>query len=175
MSENNLIITPKTKVFDLLETYPQLEEKLIGLAPAFQRLKNPVLRKTIARISTLQQVAAIGNLKIDELINLLRKEVGQENFTEKNFSGPALNYLKPEWFNKEKVSTFLDVRPMLEAGEHPIHQVMADLNTLPNSEIYKMTASFVPVPLIEKASSFGCKHWVEKISENEFDIYFIKN
>ena len=64
---------------------------------------------------------------------------------------------------------------MLEAGEHPVHQVMSDLNQLPTGKIYKMTASFIPVPLIDKASSLGCKHWVENISENEFNIYFMRN
>jgi hypothetical protein len=47
----NLIISPKTKIYELLEAYPQLEETLIALAPPFKKLKNPVLRKTIAKIT----------------------------------------------------------------------------------------------------------------------------
>ena len=59
----NLIITPKTKVLELIETYPELEDILIEIAPAFKKLKNPILRKTVAKIATLQQAAAIGNIK----------------------------------------------------------------------------------------------------------------
>ncbi|WP_143255013.1 DUF1858 domain-containing protein [Alkalitalea saponilacus] len=35
MSNKQLVITPKTKVGELLDTYPQLEEVLIGMSPAF--------------------------------------------------------------------------------------------------------------------------------------------
>lgn len=53
-----LIITPKTKVLQLIETYPQLEELLIEMVPTFEKLKNPVLRRTVAKIATLQQAAS---------------------------------------------------------------------------------------------------------------------
>jgi hypothetical protein len=76
-----LIITPKTKVLELIETYPELEDVLIEYAPAFKNLKNPVLRRTVAKIATLQQAAAIGGVKTEELINRLRKEVGQDLIT----------------------------------------------------------------------------------------------
>jgi len=174
MTEKRLIITPKTKVFDLLEAYPQFEKTLSNLVPALDKLKNPILLNTIGKVTSLQQIALMTKLKVDELINLLRKEIGQESFIAENFSEQVINSSVPEWFNKENVNVFLDVRPMLEAGEHPVHQVMADLNQLPEGNIYKMTASFMPVPLVEKASSLGYKHWIEKISDNEFNIYFIR-
>ena len=33
---NKLLITPKTKIHDLLETYPRLEDELIAAAPPFR-------------------------------------------------------------------------------------------------------------------------------------------
>jgi len=72
-----LLITPKTKIFDLLEAYPELEETLIAVAPAFKKLKNPVLRNTITKVATLTQAAMIGGLKVEELIFKLRTEVDQ--------------------------------------------------------------------------------------------------
>ncbi len=77
MTTGNLIISPKTKVGELLDAYPQLENILLELSPAFAKLKNPILRKTVGRIATLQQAAAVGGLKTDELVNRLRKEAGQ--------------------------------------------------------------------------------------------------
>lgn len=59
-----MIITPKSKLMQVLETYPELEDKLISYIPAFKELKNPILRETIARIATLQQVAVIGKIKV---------------------------------------------------------------------------------------------------------------
>ena len=38
-----LDITPKTKIAGLLKAYPQLEEILVKMSPAFEKLKNPRL------------------------------------------------------------------------------------------------------------------------------------
>ena len=169
---NTLIITPKTKVLELIETYPQLEDVLIEYAPAFKNLKNPVLRRTVAKIATLQQAAAIGGVKTEELINRLRKEVGQEIITGE--AGSQYNYQKPGWFAAEKVVKQFNASEMLAAGEHPVNQVIADLNHLEEGKIYLLLAPFLTAPLIDKATSLGLKHWVDQKSDDEFLIYFFK-
>jgi hypothetical protein len=64
---------------------------------------------------------------------------------------------------------------MLAAGEHPVKQVIADLNHLKIGKIYELKAPFLTAPLIDKAtSSLGLKHWVEQKSDGEFFIYFNK-
>lgn len=171
MENNKLIINPKTKVYDLLEAYPELENLLIEKVPTFEKLKNPVLRKTIARITSLQQAAVIGNIPIDKLINFLRNEVGQTNLQIENEMNYVMN--KPEWFTSEKIAKSLDARPMLEAGEHPVNQVIADLKQLNEGEIYELTTPFLPAPLIDKASSLNFKHWISQEAENRFKIYFV--
>lgn len=167
---NTLIITPKTKVLELIETYPGLEDVLIEYAPAFKNLKNPVLRRTVAKIATLQQAAAIGGVKTEELINRLRKEVGQDLITGE--SGSQYNYQKPGWFAAEKIIKRFNASEMLAAGEHPVNQVIADLNHLEAGKIYELKAPFLTAPLIDKATSLGLKHWVDQRSEEEFYIYF---
>jgi hypothetical protein len=169
---NNLIITPKTKVLELIETYPELEDILIEIAPAFKKLKNPVLRKTVAKIATLQQAASIGGIKTEELINRLRKEVGQENIT--SDAGVQYNYVKPIWFSEEKIAKRFNASEMLAAGEHPVNQVIADLNHLEDGKIYLLIAPFLTAPLIDKATSLSLKHWVDKQGDEEFFIYFSK-
>ena len=169
-ANNNLIITPKTKVLQLIEAYPQLEDVLIGFVPAFKKLKNPLLRKTVARITTLQQAASIGNVNVGDLINKLRNEVGQELITETMDTN--YNTSKPAWFDEQKVKQEFDVREMLAAGEHPVAQVMADLNVLPTDTIYKLIAPFLPAPLIDKATSLQVAHWVNQQEEQLYFIYF---
>jgi hypothetical protein len=165
-----LIITPKTKVLQAIEAYPQLEELLISYVPAFVKLKNPVLRKTVARIATLQQAAAIGNVPVEELINKLRAEIGQDLFTQNE--NQMYNTQQPEWYNESLIAGELDARPMLAAGEHPVNQVIADLKILETGKIYKLTAPFLPAPLIDKASSLNFKHWVTKSDDGTHIIYF---
>ena len=168
--EQKIIITPKTKVLELIENYPQLEEVLIQYAPAFKNLKNPVLRRTVAKIATLQQAAAIGNIKVEELVNRLRKEVGQEFLTTE--SGGGYNYIKPVWFAIDRVTKQLNASEMLAAGEHPVNQVISDLNKLEDGVIYLLIAPFLTAPLIDKASSLGFRHWVNQVNSEEFHIYF---
>jgi hypothetical protein len=169
---NQPAITPKTKVSELLDAYPQLEEVLIGYVPAFEKLKNPVLRKTVARITTLQQAAAVGNVNVEELINRLRNEVGQDLYA--GDSGPGYVTEKPDWFSEDLVVSEFDAAEMLAAGEQPVNQVMADLNSLDEGAIYKVDAPFVPAPLLDKASSLGLAHWIHKTDDEKFTIYFYK-
>ncbi len=77
--EKKLIITPKTKVSELLEAYPELERVLIDIAPTFKKLKNPMLRRTIARVTSLQQAASVGEIPVDVIVNKLRGIVGQDS------------------------------------------------------------------------------------------------
>lgn len=99
MENTKLVISPKTKVLQLIEAYPQLEDILISHVPTFKKLKNPVLRKTVAKIATLQQAASIGNIEVGDLINILRKEVGQ-NLISIDFNN-SFTTSKPEWFDEK--------------------------------------------------------------------------
>lgn len=63
---------------------------------------------------------------------------------------------------------------MLEAGEHPVNIVISDLKGMNEGEIYALTAPFLPAPLIDKASSINCKHFVRQVSNQEFHIFFTK-
>jgi uncharacterized protein (DUF2249 family) len=169
MENKTLIISPKTKVMQLIEAYPQLEDVLIGYVPAFSKLKNPLLRKTVARIATLQQAASIGNVPVGDLINHLRKQIGQELFAGEEGSG--FNTSKPDWFSEDLVSMEFDAREMLAAGEQPVNQVISDLKKLQEGQVYKLTAPFLPAPLIDKASSLGISHWV-RYEQNELVVVF---
>ena len=126
--ENKLIISPKTKVLQLIETYPELEDVLIEFVPAFKKLKNPLLRKTVAKIATLQQASAIGNVKIEELINTLRKAVGEDLISIED--NENYNTIKPEWFEERKILHSIDIREMLNRGEQPVNQVITELRPL---------------------------------------------
>ena len=172
MNEEKLIISPKTKISQLIEVYPQLEDILIDYLPAFKKLKNPSLRKTVAKVATLQQAASIGKVKVENLINHLRKEVGQDIIS--SVSENKYNTIKPKWFNPDLIAEEFDARDMLAAGEHPVNQVISDLKKLETGKIYKLIAPFLPAPLIDKASSLNFDNWISEEETNIFHVYFIK-
>jgi hypothetical protein len=171
---DNLIITPKTKIFDLLEAYPDLEETLIAQAPPFSKLRNPLLRKTIGKVTTLSQAAAVGGLKVEELINTLRKQAGQSELSDFDPDQKIYITRKPKWFSERRVSHTLDVRDMLHQGEQPVHEVLSSVKKLKKKEILEVIAPFLPAPLIDKASGLGYLYWINEVAEEEIHVYFTK-
>ncbi|MFV0391572.1 MAG: DUF1858 domain-containing protein [Paludibacteraceae bacterium] len=171
--KEELIITPKTKIWDIIEQYPELEEIIVEFAPAFSKLKNPLLRRTVGKVATLQQAAATGNVNINDLVGVLRKKIGQSGIMEATENN-QYNFLRPEWFTADKVADELDAREMLSRGEHPVNKVMDDLRNLKENDVYKMIVSFLPAPLIDKASALGLRHWVDKQDETLYHVYFSK-
>ncbi|HBC79296.1 MAG TPA: hypothetical protein DEO60_13785 [Bacteroidales bacterium] len=169
-----LIITPKTKIFDLLDSYPELEEILISSAPEFKKLKNPILRKTIARITNISQAATIGGLNVEQLVNRLREKAGQGNIEQLDDTGMKYLTICPEWFKKEAVVSTIDVSEMLNRDEQPVHEVLSAIKRLKENEILEIIAPFIPAPLLDKTLSLNYKHWLDKKAEGEYRIYFSK-
>ena len=166
-----LTITPETRLSALLEAYPQLEEKLLSMSPQFAKLRNPVLRATIAKIATLRQVAEVGDLPLAEVINTLRAAVGQMCG---NYGGPAESDDRPAWFAADKITRRLDARPLLAAGEHPLAQVVSESQQLQPGEIYELTTPFLPAPLIDAVKKKGFAAWSVQEEADLYRSYFCK-
>ncbi len=172
---HQLIITPETKIGTLLDTFPELEKLLIEMAPAFSKLRNPILRKTIAKVANLRQAAEIGNIPLGEMINQLRCAVGQETMGDVSEKKGSVSDGIPEWVSGHHVIETLDARPMLAKGEHPMDLVIAKISELRTGEIYGLITPFKPVPLIETAQKKGIQTWTQKKSDQEFFTYFRLN
>jgi DUF438 domain-containing protein len=68
-------LNPKTKIDDLLKQYPFLLDFLAGLSPQFSKLRSPIMRKTIGKVATVQQVARFGDMPLAELLRNIQTEV----------------------------------------------------------------------------------------------------
>lgn len=169
-----LIITPRTKIHELLEAYPELEDLLISAAPPFKKLKNPVLRRTIARVTSLGQAATIGGLNVEELVNTLREEVGQAGVADLASDENKYNTEQPAWFSADSIKETLDIREMLDEGEQPVHSVLSSLKKLKEGEVLETIAPFVPAPLIDKATGLQYRHWIVENQTEEVMVYFTK-
>jgi len=130
MLSNKIIISPKTRVGELLDTYPGLEPVLMEMSSAFEKLKNPVLRKTVARVATLQQVAAVGGLNVDEMVNRLRKEVGQIAAEAESQDPEYLSVDSPDWFDQAKIVIRFDASPIINSGGSPMNEILNKTNLL---------------------------------------------
>ncbi len=148
-------ITPETKVGALLEAYPELERHLIELAPAFAKLKNPVLRRTVAKVTTLAQAARVAGLNPRELVVKLRDAAGQQGADVApgmaDDASPATN----PWLESLRVVARLDADRLIADGGHPLQAVNARLPSLGEDEAIALVTTFIPAPLIDAVTARG--------------------
>ncbi len=162
-------ITPQTMVIDMLNNYPELEDKLIEISPIFEKLKNPILRKTVAKVATLKQAATIGNVPIADLISQLREAAGLGGIDIKDDT-PAKQE-KPSWVNKDKVKMEYDAFIDLENGIHPAGRVTKEIHDISGDELYLLSTPFVPAPLIQMVEEKGYEVYIDDLGDQMFDTY----
>lgn len=68
-------LTPQTKVYDLLTSYPFLENFLASYNSKFEMLRNRMARATIGRIATLRTAAGIANVDLNTLMHAIAAEI----------------------------------------------------------------------------------------------------
>ncbi len=172
MTKEKFLITPKTKVGTLLETYPELESILMKISPVFQKLKNPILRKTIGKVATLQQAAALGDVSLENIINPLREAVGQDKFEGDADTG---NYFTPEpkWFSANKVTHRFDASPIINRGENPMEEIFSEIKNINKNEIFELTTIFLPAPIIDKLKDRGYKSFSTELDKSTVKTYFL--
>lgn len=166
-------ITPQMKVGQLLDAYPELEDVLIDIAPEFARLRNPVLRKTVARVTSLQQAAQVGGVGLGELVQRLREAAGcadaHVGAGEEAGSGAGPGGAeRPDWVHGVAVVSRDDARADIAAGEHPLPRVMAAVGALQAGQAHLLVTPFLPAPLLDKARALGLQVWTEQAGPQEF-------
>ena len=172
-------ITPETRVGELLDAYPQLEQTLIEIAPAFQRLRNPILRKTVAKVATLEQAAKIGGVSVRELVCRLREAAGQAPEPPSSLNVLQPNSLPkqqplPEWFDESRVRFDVDADSLLAAGQHPVGILRQYSGQLQPGEIVRMRVGFFPAPLVELMRKNGMHVHTEEPHPGRFVVYFCR-
>jgi hypothetical protein len=154
-------ITPDTKVGALLEAYPALEETLVGLAPEFAKLRNPILRRTVAKVATLAQAARIAGLDPRALVLALRRAAGLpdgdlvQQPAGDAVPGPGPREDRQDWIDATRVRVVIDADAMLARGEHPLGAVRAAIATLAPGDLLRLDSSFRPVPLLDALAEDG--------------------
>ena len=174
MTAAKIEITPSTKVNDLLDAYPELEETLIGIAPPFKKLKNPILRKSVAKVATIKHISSVGNVPLNELINKIREAVGQP---ETNDSYEDANYFsnKPDWFSDDKISLSINEEELEDKDKMTLVTMLQEARKVKKGEIIELTTAFLPAPGIDRMKDKGYSVWTVKETDNLIKSYFLKN
>jgi TusA-related sulfurtransferase len=147
-------IGPETRVAELLDEHPEAEEILIGLAPQFKALKNPVLRRTVARVATLEQAAKVGGLQVRDLVMKLREELAVEGGGDVVEIDGVASLEAPDWVSVD-AEVRIDAGALLDAGETPVARASTALAEMESGEVLVLSAPFQPAPLIDSLRTKG--------------------
>jgi uncharacterized protein (DUF2249 family) len=176
-----VVIRPGDRVADVIAGDPRLIEAFIEAAPAFERLRNPAMRRIMARLVTVEQAARIAGIDPTGLVARLNQgstTVHPEPRVEMKDSLPVLN---PEPAQERPAELAdvdparvveLDVRPDLRAGEEPFGKIMAARKGLADDGVLRLRAIFEPVPLYAVFRKQGFHHWTERLAADDWCVWF---
>jgi uncharacterized protein (DUF2249 family) len=177
------VITPSDRVAAVLRTDERLVEVFASAAPALERLRNPAMRRTMARLVTVAQAAKIAGLDPQELVARLNAAAGSgdqavpsadtnEPVEEKKMSAVENDIPAALSGLPAKRLVDLDVREDLRRGEEPFSRIMAAKAALKPGEVLRLRATFDPVPLYHVMGKQGYEHWTEQLGEDDWRVWF---
>ena len=70
-----MVITPQTTIHTLLSEHPFLKDFLVDYNPEFKKLANPVLRRTMGRMATLERAAGMAGIPVEQMEHDIAAEI----------------------------------------------------------------------------------------------------
>ncbi|MGD2086533.1 MAG: DUF438 domain-containing protein [Candidatus Aminicenantes bacterium] len=108
----------KVKINDLLKKYPELLDFLVNKWPTFKKLKNPVLRKTIGKLATISQAAAMASINTATLLTEIAGEIERQTGQRPNIlHGEDMAAVESFKDNAAREETLKDIIRDLHAGK----------------------------------------------------------
>jgi uncharacterized protein (DUF2249 family) len=166
-------ITPDMTVADVIARHPNAIELLAAQHSAFERLRNPLLRKAFSRLVTLRQAAAIAGVDLAGLIEALNGDAGAAlraagalDTAASEPGGP------PPWLDETRVAARLDVRAAQRAGQEPLADILRAVRDLPPGGILALRNTFEPLPLYAVLGRRGFQAWARRLAADDWEIFF---
>ncbi len=170
-------ITADWKISEVLQVHPELLDVLVDTTPAFNKLRNPLLRKVQSRLVTVGQAAGIAGMDTAALVQRLNTAAGIEVAPAESESPADAAHLRPEppWVGAATIARELDVRPFQKRGEEPFSAIMAAIREIPRGQVLLLHNTFEPVPLYDVLRQRGFEHWTRELGENDWEILFFNS
>lgn len=173
-----MVINADTKIAAILKHHDDALETIISISPAFQKLRNPLLRKLMAGRTSISMACKLGGCTVERFLEKLKPlgfEVGElSSKPQKELSmkdnNESREYLKS--LGEERVVR-LDVRAMLAGGTDPLEKIIATIGALKRDQVLLIINSFEPTPLINLLNKKGFSSYVETVNESEIHTWFI--
>ncbi len=157
----------------------RLLEVLVATAPAFEKLKNPLMRRTMASLVTVEQAARIAGIDAAALVARLNGALGDggsepppsrpEPVAPLAPVPPALAATPPA------LLVDVDVREDLRAGREPFGRIMGAVRELGPAHVLRIRAIFEPVPLYGVLAKRGLSHFTEQLAVEDWRVWFFRD
>lgn len=182
-------VTEAMKVKEVLALGDHMLNAFFWLAPAFERLRYPKLRRAMSGRVTVAQAARIGGVPLAEALYVLNLAAGcdreelEAELCALPQSAHQYNETNPDKKPRELIGladndervVFVDV--MSHAAEHrdPMSDIARGLVSLKsNDEVLLIRHPFDPIPLRDMFARRGYSSWAEERRLDDWHIYFFR-
>lgn len=182
-------ITGNTKVKDVLAyDEDKMIRTLMWLAPEFERLQYPKLRRAMAGRVSVSQAARIARVPLTEILYALNLAIGvdeaelaaelrlfqSDDFTYRDTNPP----IKPIEIAKIKDDAhnviFLDLLKYADDRQDPMPAIIKGLVRLKDDGVLLLRHPFDPIPLRDMFARRGFESWAEERKPGTWHIYFFR-
>ncbi len=196
---SQLPVRPDQKISTVLKEHPELLDVFVAQSPAFSRLKNPLMRRTFARMVTVSQAAGVAGVPPANLLIALNGAVGVAldpaelavALGAKDAAvsaptpvlgailggappGPVGSDRPPAWLGQAAVVADLDAREMQHRGEDPFFVIQDTARTVLPGQAFRLRNTFQPFPLYGVLGAKGFAYWVEELGPDDWLITFYR-
>ncbi len=167
-------ITLESKIFDLLNENTNMKDILIDISSKFKKFNKSIIEETLLKENiTLSKMAIVVGMEPVELLNNVRKVVGQEPIKAVYTDVVIKNEEIPKWSKAEVIKT-IDANKLLRNDLSPLVEVLKILEELKGGDLLTITSFFQPQPLIDDLLKMGHSIYVQKVADEDFISYIMK-
>ena len=171
-------VAPSDRVSDVLSRDESLVEVFVRAAPQLAKLRNRSMRRVMARLVTIEDVARMAGVSCDALLNDLNMSLGIAPEASSPASVPpsdgltAVPTVGAAARPTGATEVTLDVRDDLRAGREPFSTIMAAVATLPTGDVLHLRTIFEPLPLYAVLEKRGFSHESQAYGDDDWSVWF---
>lgn len=146
---------------------------LLGASPSFGHLRNPLVRKTMAKLATVEQAARVAGIDAADLLARLNAALAGEIVLEPaRRVGSHEAEVPPIVRARKGAIVECDVREDLRAGREPFRRILAAARRVGDGEVLRLRAIFEPAPLYSVLGRQGFHHFTERLADDDWCVWF---
>lgn len=174
MSDTGRPVAATERVSEVLAREESLVEVFVRQGPQFAKLRNRAMRRVMARLVTVEQVARMAGVEPAALVAELNAVLGIAPLPQAPAAdsasgrdpGPGLEH------PPHRPVVEVDVREDLRAGREPFSKIMAAVAELGDARVLLLRTPFEPIPLYAVLGKRGLAHEARAESAGDWTVWF---